>query len=76
MLFDPVRSADPPIVNGIFLLITAKVNSDDFLVAIVGLSSIIVFLNLLNLLYQNHLFVDKVYSSHSSGNFSLSLSSS
>ena len=52
MLFDPVRSADPPIVNGIFLLITAKVNSDDFLVAIVGLSSIIVFLNLLNLFFS------------------------
>ena len=52
MLFDPVRSADPPIVNGIFLFITAKVNSDDFLVAIVGLSSIIVFLNLLNLFFS------------------------
>ena len=39
VLFDPVRSADPPSVSGMTLLITSSAISEDFRVATFGMSA-------------------------------------
>ncbi len=45
MLFDPVRSAEPPSVSGITALMTSSTISDDFRVATFGAVSLVVLRN-------------------------------